>query len=393
MLTAKLSNGEVISLVENQNKNHLQELRNNEIFYCRSCSEKVILKLGTKRIYHFAHEKGTTCTEDYDRESEYHMNGKMKLYAWLKNQGLSPELECYYPAIKQRADIAFTYNEKTYCLEYQCSTISAELFRKRTEGYQKRSFIPIWILGGKNIHRLGPHKASLSSFHYLFLRETAEYQGYLPSYCPQADHFITLESLIPVSTRNTHCHFSLKPLNKFTIQELIEPKGPFKFYWKEWRRDMNRFKSSLLAHTMVNLDPFLLELYSRSLNPYFLPSFVGLPLRSNYAIETPPFIWQAYIFLDHFYGQNIGKEIHFQEVYLQVLKRVRTQEIRLRSFPCLKRNLLPFAIDEYLGLLSDSGLLRKCEQNKYLIVKSINIAKNMEEWEKEEEIFYKHFLQ
>ena len=123
LLTAKLVSGEVISLGANYERLELQKLRDKENFFCRSCSERVILKLGTKRIFHFAHEKGASCTEEFERESEYHMSGKLKLFQWLTDQGISAELECYFPAIKQRADIAFQFEGKTYCLEYQCSKI------------------------------------------------------------------------------------------------------------------------------------------------------------------------------------------------------------------------------------------------------------------------------
>lgn len=189
MLTAKLSNEQVISLVD-YGRGELEAMRRSESFYCRSCSERVILKLGTKRIFHFAHEKGTACTEDYDRESEYHMKGKLHLYDWLREQGLAPELEYYFSEIKQRADVTFIFQKKKYAVEFQCSTISEDLFQKRTAGYRKISVIPIWILGGKNIQRTSPQKVSLSSFHYLFLREHTDPHCYLPTYCPQAKKFI-----------------------------------------------------------------------------------------------------------------------------------------------------------------------------------------------------------
>ncbi|WP_158318779.1 competence protein CoiA [Robertmurraya kyonggiensis] len=222
MLTVKLKSGETISLAEKYSRNQLEAMRKKEEFYCRSCSEKMILKIGTQRIPHFAHEKGSECTE-YDRESEYHMSGKIKLFEWLEIQGLSPEMECYYPPIKQRADIAFTYEEKTYCIEFQCSTISAEVFRRRTEGYRKLLLHPIWILGGKNINRKQTHKLSLTNFHYLFLKETANREVYLPAYCPQTNQFIRLENLISLSTRMAYASILCKPLEKLTVQDLIEP--------------------------------------------------------------------------------------------------------------------------------------------------------------------------
>lgn len=392
MLTAKLSSGKVISLVDSFARTTLENLRKQERFYCRGCSARVILKLGTKRIYHFAHEKGTICIADYDRESEYHMKGKIQLFKWLQDKGLSPELEKYFPNIKQRADIVFRYEGKIYCLEYQCSTISEEQFRKRTEGYQKASLVPFWILGGNNIHRIGPLKVSFSSFHYLFLRESSNNRYYLHAYCPQANLFITLENFIPVSTRKAYCHFNFKNLMELKPPDLLNSSSPYTLNQEAWRKDMMKFKSQLLANNASIQDPFLLGLYTHSLNLYFIPPFVGLPLRTNFAIETAPFIWQTYIFLDFLHRPHKGKEIYFHEIYTMVLKRVRDQQIKVRALPCIRKNLLPFAIDDYLTTLSNNGILRKIKNNIFVLDKPINIANNMEDWLRQDEMFYQKYL-
>lgn len=388
----KLNSGDLISLAEKYSRNQLEAIRKKEEFYCRSCSEKMILKIGTQRIPHFAHEKGSECTE-YDRESEYHMSGKIKLFDWLSKQGLSPEMECYYPTIKQRADISFAYEGKTYCIEFQCSTISAEVFRKRTEGYRKLSLHPIWILGGKNINRQQTHKLSLTSFHYLFLKETANHEVYLPAYCPQTNQFIRLENLISLSTRTVYGSIFCKPLEKLILQELVEPKITFSPSLKNWSRDLLRFKTTLITNAQALQNPFLFELYSHSLNPFTLPSFVGLPLKLNYAIETAPFIWQAYLFLDHFWGKEPGMIIRFQDVYKTTLKRIKEKQLVVRDLPSLYRNPLPFVIQEYLLAMSQIGVLKKKENNIYFIDKQIKLANNMEEQLKGEEKFYQEYYE
>ncbi|WP_449623102.1 competence protein CoiA [Robertmurraya sp. Marseille-Q9965] len=384
MLTAKFNSGETISLAEDYTRNQLEEIRKKEEFYCRSCSEKMILKIGTQRIPHFAHEKGSECTE-YDRESEYHMSGKIKLFEWLKIQGLSPEMECYYPTIKQRADIAFTYEGKTFCIEFQCCTISAEVFRKRTEGYRKLSLHPIWILGGKNINRKQTYKLSLTSFHFLFLQETANHEVYLPAYCPQTNQFIYLENLISLTTRTAYASIFCKTLEKLKVHELIAPKLAITPPLRNWGSDLFRYKNTLITSGQALQDPFLFELYTHALHPHTLPSYVGLPLKQNYAIETAPFIWQTYLFLEHIYGQESGTIIRFQDVYKTILKRLKEKQLVIRDLPCLHRNPLPFVIQEYLVALSQIGVLKKKENNIYFIDKQIKIANNMEERLKEEE--------
>lgn len=212
MLTAKLHSGQVVSLAETMNKNYLETLRRKEVFYCQTCGEELILRLGEKRIYHFSHLKDSKCLSEYERESDYHLSGKLKLHEWIKSQGFEVEMERYYPEIKQRADLAFTYGQRQYCIEFQCAPISEEVFRRRTKGYQKLAIVPLWILGGKNIQRKHSHKVSLTSFHYLFLKENNLHQIYLPAFCPQTNQYIQLDNLLTPSIRNAYCHFSITQL-------------------------------------------------------------------------------------------------------------------------------------------------------------------------------------
>lgn len=387
MLTSKLKSGEVISLGEHYDRESLLLLRKRERFFCRTCGEEAILKLGSKKIPHFAHIKGSSCTDEYDRESEYHMQGKIQLYNWLKNQGLCPELETYYPAIKQRADIAFTYHDKTYCIEFQCSTISEELFMKRTKGYRQLNLFPLWILGGKNINRKKPQKVSLTNFHFLFLRESFSQQWYLPSYCPKIEQFVMLENIKAITTRNAFCHFSLKRLGEMQVKELLNPEIS-RAKILDWRKDLLSFKTSIMANPL-----FIHELYSISVNPHLLPPYVGIPLTLNHAFETAPFIWQAYIFLDHIFGKGTGKVTRFHEVYLSILKRIKLSHIKIRKQPSSDKNLLPFAIKEYLYVLAAVGVWREVGSNTFVIDKPIELAGNMEEWKVNEEKFYERYKQ
>ncbi len=389
VLTAKLQSGEVISLAEKKNKRYLQNLREKEVFYCRTCGEEVLLKLGEKRIYHFAHLKDSSCTEEYERESEYHMTGKLKLYEWLKKQGLSVELECYYHEIKQRADIAFEYENQKYCIEFQCSTISDEVFRKRTKGYEKIAIEPIWILGGKNIQRKHRNKVSLTAFHYRFLKENRLRQFYLPAYCPQTNQYIQMDNVYTLSTRKAFCHFSISPLQKMKISDLLKPPIPKFTPIHDWTIELYRFKATLLGSPLHS--HFLTELYANSINPYYLPPYVGIPLKGSLAIETPPLIWQTYIFIDHFHEQDRGKQIYFHDIYTTILKKQREGHIITRSLPTISRNMLPFVIEEYLEQLSMNGILKKIKNHHYKIDKSMKIANNMEEWVQAEKTFYQQF--
>lgn len=391
MLTAKLSNGVIISLAETHSLTFLHQLRQRERFYCRQCEEKVILKLGNKRIPHFAHEKGSNCLQQYERESQYHMGGKLRLYDWLKEIGLSPKLEYYFPDIKQRADITFTFEDKTYCVEYQCSSISEEDFIKRTKGYEKLSLQPLWILGGNNINRKNGQKISLSAFHYLFLQKSSSNQWYIPSYCPQINKFIMITNIIPLSVRNSFASFQIKSLGSGALNDLLNPPAAPQPSMKDWREGVKHLKTSLLMNKAFFNSPFCKELYSLSLNPLLLPPYIGIPLSLNPVIEEPPFIWQTFFFIDVLFGRSPDREISFSEVYLAFLKRIKKKQLHLRVLPNIKETLLPFLLEEYLQRLEEVSVIKKEGKRKFSVRRVITPEDNLGNFAIEEERFYRQF--
>lgn len=76
------------------------------------------------------------------------MQGKIDLYEWIKKQkGVSDVvLEGWIPETKQRPDIMFTYGNKLWVIEYQCSPIATE-YVERHELYQAAGIHDIWICG------------------------------------------------------------------------------------------------------------------------------------------------------------------------------------------------------------------------------------------------------
>lgn len=115
MLVAKKSDGKRLSLGERYEKSDLIEIRSREKFYCPGCDEEVVMKLGNKKIWHFSHLAGRSCQYEYERESDYHLTGKLKLYNWLKEQGIIAELEQFDPKMNQKPDIAFELQNQKIC--------------------------------------------------------------------------------------------------------------------------------------------------------------------------------------------------------------------------------------------------------------------------------------
>lgn len=392
MLTAKLENGQIIVLTkEMQKPGYLLELRKKESFYCPVCAERLILKIGRKRISHFSHGKGSNCKEQHDTESENHLNGKLQLYGWLKEQGLRPVLEQYFPEIKQRADLIFQYEGKMYAIEYQCSQIDVEIFRRRTKGYQKLKIFPIWILGSPPPTWHSSRKNSISDFHYLFLRKNQHHHFFLPAYCSMKKQFLFLHHLFPISVRNCFSQNVIKPLNQMDITYLLEPIFSTEVQLNNWRKELETFKIQLLMFRAHEREKFIRELYASRLHPLYLPPFVGIPLKHNIVFHSPPFIWQGYVFLDHFFGRKKGTVLSFIKILKSVKRRIYFNEIKIRQIPNIDQNLLPFAIKEYIFFLEKWGILRRVSNHQYILLQNIEIVRNLEMVKREEEKFFLHW--
>ncbi|MCT8140391.1 hypothetical protein H1D32_23445 [Anaerobacillus sp. CMMVII] len=106
MLVAQNEEGKFLSLSSlNLQKEELLELRQRKKFFCPVCYEEVIIKLGTKQAWHFAHKRKLSCIDEMEGETTYHIEGKKLLFNWLKNQELDVELEPYLKEVKQRPDL------------------------------------------------------------------------------------------------------------------------------------------------------------------------------------------------------------------------------------------------------------------------------------------------
>ncbi|WP_210364557.1 competence protein CoiA family protein [Bacillus sp. REN3] len=387
MLIANRKSGEKLSLAERWKKEELSAIRNKEKFYCPECNEEVILKLGSKRIWHFSHQAGSSCESQYERESDYHLSGKLKLFEWLVKQGIDAELEKFDPLVRQKPDIAFSWNGKKYALEYQCSVIPEELFIKRTVRYLENGYIPIWIAAGSLIKRAGAHTFSLSPFLYLFLRRT-DGSWTFPAFCPITEQFIHLHSLLPVSSRRAIATPVVSSLSKSSIRHLIMPTFPSKPFLKQWKAELQRFKARYMKYPSAYGDPFLRELYEHRLNIHSLPPEIGLPLFSGIYIETPSLIWQAYLYLDVFRYLKKGESVEYSDIRAAFLKRINRQQIRFRKLPNHQGGNGGDVLDEYLLLLTELSILRKINPQRLKMIEERTVQLTVEEQMRQVDRFY-----
>jgi len=122
-----------------------------EAFTCPACGAPVRIKNGAQMPAHFAHIVGTCSASE--PESQQHLLGKRWLRDWLIQSGEVAELEVYYPAIQQRADVVITSRKPALVLEFQCSPIAITDLARRTAGYHELGLAVIWIMGRRYFGR------------------------------------------------------------------------------------------------------------------------------------------------------------------------------------------------------------------------------------------------
>ncbi|WP_042455308.1 competence protein CoiA [Neobacillus dielmonensis] len=353
MLTAKTKSGNLICLGLDYKKETLLELRKKEEFLCPVCGESVMLKLGEQRIFHFAHKQGETCSLGLEGETVRHLEGKRQLYQWLIRQRIPSVLEYYDREIQQRPDVMFQYKGKKYALEYQCSTIPEKDFIKRTNCYLKHAYVPLWIVSSDHLKLGQGHFATLSSFNYLFLRNTTSGDLFIPAYCPENQLFHLVSSITPYSIKNSFASHSIFPLKNINLDGLLEPQLiDNQLVLSQWFKNLERTKFMLSVHANAKSSPFLSEIYRHYLNLFLLPPEIGLPVPHALNIQTPPLIWQTYLFIDIIKYKQLGDIITLEELNTHFYRRVNRKEIILRHLPQIKETETPLKpLLEYLHIL------------------------------------------
>lgn len=141
----------------------LRKLSKNQKIYCPECNMPVKLAAGNIRVHHFRHPSNVECTYDTEPESEEHVQGKINIYNWLRKKYPEAKVELEYKIIEtnQRADVIVLFpNGEKWAFEMQCSQISGEVWKKRTNLYKQANVKDFWLVG-ENLHRYGKTKGEV----------------------------------------------------------------------------------------------------------------------------------------------------------------------------------------------------------------------------------------
>lgn len=137
MLVALDDTNQLISTLEN--------IPSNSQFYCPACRSSVRLKSGKVMRPHFAHISLQSCHWFHEQESREHLELKAELFKSLSRKS-DVSIECFISELNQISDLMV--GEKL-ALEVQCSPLSHERLKERTQAYQQHGYHVMWLLGQK----------------------------------------------------------------------------------------------------------------------------------------------------------------------------------------------------------------------------------------------------
>ena len=271
---------------------HATQIKEDEVYFCPECGEKVTKKISRNGVVFFAHIP----KKHRQEETQAHQEGKRFLFESLKQHGFHVELEPYISSVVQIPDIIVMEDNNAWCIEYQCSVISPNDIIERTEHLGEIGMPVHWILGKdyEEQHKLTDTFCYLMKYH-------PQLGNYLIFFVKGEVIFHTQIKIKARSQQMTYqivrvplLSFSWKKWKKFVddsvpLKAHLKPDGEMK--WTA--RDTMLFKK--LASPLTRA--FLVKLYRSRQTIEDLPnSFLTFPIYTE-AFKVPNLVWKGYAWI------------------------------------------------------------------------------------------------
>lgn len=269
-------------------------------FYCPQCHQPVRLKIGTINMPHFAHVSNAACDQLFSEgESVLHLKGKMLLFEWLKGRGHTIELEPYLSKLAQRPDLLLQKLDKFTAIEFQCSAITHEKWRERTDGYQKGKIDVVWLFQTppKKSASAGIQKISISPLMQQVMTHPQQGLPYLITFDATTSQFIYWSNLLHLQGHTFITKVQCLPI-EMQRYPFLEPKPisreDFNRYWEIYRKTGEQYVYQRLLRSRKGIqDPFLRSCYEMNISLEKMPPHVGLPVENAEAIPSFSIEWQT----------------------------------------------------------------------------------------------------
>lgn len=370
MFIAKTRDGQIVSLM-NASRQALTYLKKQEHYFCPACNGQLILKMGMKKLPHFAHK--SQCSIKPEGESKHHHLGKKKLYQWLTRQGFEPQIEYYLSHLNQQPDLLFQWNGRNVAIEFQCSIIPGEEIYRRTSSYLNYSYYPMWVVDHRLITSKYKQIIYLNEFLTHFITRVSTGDSFILAMDPSEGKFYTYHHIVPFSINR-----AFVTVQEFTLQErlgklLISNDRSFLFY-DYWYKETEQWVRRLTITPNGRKNAFLQFLYHHHLHLLNLPPEIGVPVPEMFIMKSAPIEWQFYIWFYFLYKQRLGAVIPLEHIYSFIGERLK-QFIVVRQLASFQNSFWRLPVDAYIQFLTNIGFFRR-EGDKLIVLKHSLLINN-----------------
>lgn len=376
MLTAISSQGTKI-ILPLLSKKKIVQLKEHTSFYCSYCKEGVILKVGSRRIPHFAHQRTSSCSRALG-EGAYHEQGKVDLYRWLVQQGYSVQLEVFLSEINQRPDLLLQLGKKRIAIEFQCASIPLKLLISRTNGYHQLGITPLWFLGGNRMKRSKNAELRITptEFHYM-----QQFSSSLPTslffYCPNQKQLSTFQHILYTGTRHSIGSLRFYSLSNMSFVALFKQQvNNDSTLYNKWLIKAKERRLRFDQYPNSKQKQWLEWLYLKRLNTGLLPSVCYLPVFSQWKLNLPPWNWQSRLCFDVMQTKQSFSLSDCQQLLHSYLHN-------MKEFPLIYTDHNPLM--EYLSLLIQLEYIQENVKGRYQWVKKLQPHQSLEQAMKDDE--------
>lgn len=322
-------------------------------WFCPGCQTQVIIKSGKINRAHFAHKTRETCSLFSESESEEHLKGKKIIANNCEKYGIEYELEAFLPELNQRPDVLI---EKKIAIEFQCSSLSSERFKERTESYLDYGYQVVWLLG-KKFHL----KEKLSSLQKQFIYFSHDIGFYLWEMDVEKE-LIVLDYFILIISSKMYIERKIFNLNHNELVEIVKSPNHIVELKRMTTPAINYYEQQCLWNRQLNQkQKKVMELQSffytkgqnlRAINKIcFLPSFLTPLLMEEELILR-------YLVYEYFLTYQKGS---IKEIVTYVMN-----EYQFSTFTLVANNmLLGYCISLYLTFLKEQEIIQIDEKSIY----------------------------
>ncbi|SFB84004.1 competence protein CoiA [Alkalibacterium subtropicum] len=329
--------------------------------YCPGCREEVIFRKGKINQAHFAHKNQSLCQTFSEGETVAHIEGKLLLYHWFKKEEIEVELEAYLPEVNQRPDLLIQYNGFSVAIEYQCSPISKETIRSRTEGYNRNNIKVIWILGEK----LKVNKA-LTTRHYEYLSLNTHGSYHLFQLDGKEEQLEVITDIKGYGTRQSFM------INRIDYEDDIS--CVVNIVERRWHNNFPVLKSRI--HEEKNLyrlsfykdqraKRFFELLYYNNMHIKTLPDVIFYSVSKEWFIRTFSYQWKLILvlWLEDLHPTQV---ITTAALNRKVKGWEKEGEIIFHYLPAIEEDIKILPFFQFLNLLCDKGYLYEVAEHKWV---------------------------